>query len=94
MTGKGGGVTTRALPRRGEGITAGARREPRSIAALVAVCGVLMTGCALRYQFVDELEQAAGTKRVSEKATNVAGMVDVSALEPDVRYLASPSCSI
>ncbi len=49
-----------------------------------------MAGCALSYQFVDDHAPAARTKRISENATNVAGTLDVSALEPDVRYLASP----
>ena len=49
-----------------------------------------MAGCALRYQFVDERALAARAQRVSENATNVARTMDVSALEPDVRYLASP----
>jgi len=70
--------------------TARTRRRPRSSATLVAICGVLMAGCALRYQFVDERALAARAQRVSENATNVARTMDVPALEPDVRYLASP----
>src|SRR5438093_8994628 len=70
--------------------TARTRRRPRSSATLVAICGVLVAGCALRYQFVDERALAARAQRVSENATNVARTMDVPALEPDVRYLASP----
>lgn len=57
--------------------------------ALLAGCGVNTTG-PLRYQFVDPLEPASGPTRVFASATAVANSLDVAALEPDVRYLASP----
>ncbi len=44
----------------------------------------------LPYEFVDDSSTAAGPSRVSENANTVAAGVDVSAVEPDVRYLAAP----
>ena len=44
----------------------------------------------LPYEFVDDASTAAGPSRVSANANNVAAGVDVSTVEPDVRYLAAP----
>jgi len=44
----------------------------------------------LPYEFVDDASTAAGPSRVSDNANNVAAGVDVSTVEPDVRYLAAP----
>ena len=43
----------------------------------------------LPYEFVDS-STADGPSRVSENADNVAAGIEVSTIEPDVRYLASP----
>ena len=64
--------------------------------ALAAVGGLLLTASVshglepLRYEFVDPPASAAGPARVSENAASVVGTLDVSTLEGDVRYLASP----
>jgi len=44
----------------------------------------------LSYEFVDDASTAAGPSRVSQHANGIAAGVDVSAVEPDVRYLAAP----
>ena len=44
----------------------------------------------LPYHFVDSSSTAAGPSPVSANANNVAAGVDVSTIEPDVRYLAAP----
>jgi hypothetical protein len=44
----------------------------------------------LSYEFVDDASTAAGPSRVSQNANGIAARVDVSAVEPDVRYLAAP----
>ncbi len=76
---------------------AGPRRRPSTIAAaLVTGLGVSLAGCAmsplkpLPYQFVDSSSTSAGPSRVSANADGVAAAVDVSTIEPDVHYLASP----
>jgi Peptidase family M28 len=43
------------------------------------------------YQFVDVVAPATGAARVSPNAIAVARSLEVAALEPDVRYLASPA---
>lgn len=48
------------------------------------------TSPLLPYEFVDDSSAVAAPSRVSENASNVAGAVDASTLEPDVRYLAAP----
>src|SRR5215813_1165146 len=76
---------------------AGPRRRRITIAAaLVMGLGVSLAGCAmsplkpLPYHFVDSSMTSAGPSRVSANADSVAAAVDVSTIEPDVRYLASP----
>jgi hypothetical protein len=44
----------------------------------------------LPYHFVDTAATAAGPSPVAANANNVAAGVDVSTIEPDVRYLAAP----
>src|SRR5215470_18017428 len=44
----------------------------------------------LPYGFIDSSATTARSSRVPESANDVAGGVDVSTIEPDVRYLASP----
>lgn len=72
------------------------RAAAQGLAALVAFFVVSLAGCAtgpftlLPYVFVDERVPAAGPSRVSHLASTVAAAVDVSTLEPDVRYLAAP----
>jgi hypothetical protein len=44
----------------------------------------------LPYHFVDSSSTAAGPSPISANANNVAAGVDVSTIEPDVRYLAAP----
>ena len=57
------------------------------VAAFVTGCA---TGQVLPYEFVDDASAVAAPSRVSVNADNVAAEVDVSTLEPDVRYLAAP----
>jgi Peptidase family M28 len=45
---------------------------------------------SLPYHFVDSSATSAAPSRVSANADNVAAAVDVSSIEPDVRYLAAP----
>jgi Peptidase family M28 len=68
----------------------------RAVRGLVLAGCALFAGCAvslsepLRYEFVDPPAPAGRAARVSASATAVAGSLDVAALEPDVRSLASP----
>jgi len=42
------------------------------------------------YHFVDSSATAAAPRRVSSSADSVAAAIDISTIEPDVRYLAAP----
>jgi len=65
-------------------------------AVLVALVAVSLAGCALGlfrplpHEFVDSAATTPRPSPVSESANAVAAAVDVSTIEPDVRYLASP----
>jgi Peptidase family M28 len=64
--------------------------------AVVVVFVVSIAGCATGpsrlppYEFVDALATTAATSRPPETASRIAAAVDVSTIEPDVRYLAAP----
>jgi len=66
----------------------------RAIAAVATVAGFALAGCAMSplqpYHFVDSSSTSAAPRRVSSNADSVAAAVDVSTIEPDVRYLAAP----
>jgi len=72
------------------------RAAAQGLAALIAFLALSSAGCAtgpfklLPYVFVDERVPTGGPSRVAPNASAVAGAVDVSTLEPDVRFLAAP----
>jgi hypothetical protein len=62
----------------------------RAIAAVATIAGLSLAGCAMPYHFVDSSAKSVERRPVSPNADKVAAAVDISTIEPDVRYLASP----